>query len=343
MIKRNDFPKPRSAMIGKICLLTVLMASSAGVPAYAATPVGQPAQPRPVMNTDTKALLKDAQRAQTGADLALAVVQLKNAVRLAPKDGAIRARLGMALLKSGDTRTAERELRQARIDNAPEELVVPAILDTMVVRGETKELLAEFLEPSSESHSKIAPDILTARALSLQILGRSAEANAAIERSLALRRDARSLTARAKLAMQQNDLTLAQRMIDEGLKLAPESEEILNSQIALLYQTGKFNDALAATDQFIRRNPDNIIARVIRIEVLLEQKQDAKAQTELDALFDKAPESSFYPYYSAVLLARQNNFKEAWRQAQNLNPEFVLQQPGMAMMVAQIALASGNV
>jgi putative PEP-CTERM system TPR-repeat lipoprotein len=295
------------------------------------------------MNSDTKTLLKDAQRAQTGIDLAVAIVQLKNAVRLAPKDGAVRARLGMALLKSGDTRTAERELRQARVDNAPEELVVPAILDVMVVRGETKELLSEFLEPLSDSHSKIAPDILTAGALSLQILGRNAEASAAMDRSLAMRRDARSLSARAKLAMQQGDVTLAQRMVDEALKIAPESEEILNSQIALFYQTGKLNEALAATDQFIRRNPDNIIARVIRIEVLLEQKQDAKARTELDALFEKAPESSFYPYYTAVMLARKNNYKEAWREAQNLNPEFVLSQPGMAMMVAQIAISSGNV
>ena len=328
--------------MGKICLLTVMIASH-GVPAEAATPVANPAPPQSAMNSDTKALLKDAQRAQNSSDLAVALVQLKNAVRLAPRDGEVRARLGMALMKSGDTRSAERELRQAWMDNAPEELVVPPILDVMVVRGEAQELLAEFLEPLAGTQSKIAPEILRARAMALQILGRSAEANAAMDRSLGLRRDPRSLAARGKLAMQQGDFVLAQRLIDEAAKLAPASEEILNSQIALLYQSGDVKKALTTADQFIKRDPKNIIARVMRIEVLLELKQDATVQSDLEALLEFSPASSFGPYYRGVLLARKNDFRGAWREAQNLNPEFVLSQPGIALMVAQIAVASGNV
>ncbi|HXJ00616.1 MAG TPA: XrtA/PEP-CTERM system TPR-repeat protein PrsT [Micropepsaceae bacterium] len=343
MGSKNAFPKLAPGAIGKMCLLGMLLVSGSGVaPSEAAAPVANSAEPQSVMNSDTKTLLRDAERAQTGGDLAVALVQLKNAVRLAPRNGEIRARLGMALLKSGDTRTAERELRQAWMDNAPEELVVPPILDTMVVRGEAKELLAEFPDYIPEVRRKIAPEILRARALALQILGRSADANEVMDRSLKLRRDARSLAARAKLAMQQNDAALAQRLLDEAVKLSPTSEDVLNSQIALLYQSGDVKKALAATDQFIKRDPKNIIARVIRIEVLLELKQDDAAQTDLDALLELSPSSSFGPYYRGVLLARKNDFKGAWQEAQALNPEFVLSQPGLAMMVAQIAVASGN-
>ena len=82
---------------------------------------------------------------------------------------------------------------------------------------------------------------------------------------------------------------------------------------------------------------------MIRIEVLLELKQDAMAQSDLEVLLELSPDSSFGPYYTGVLLARQNDFGGAWRAAQNLNPEFVFSQPGIAMMVAGIATASGNV
>jgi len=47
-------------------------------------------------------------------------------------------------------------------------------------------------------------------------------------------------------------------------------------------------------------------------------------------------------YYRAVLLARANNFKGAWQVAQLLRPEFVQSEQRIAMMVARIASASGN-
>src|SRR2546423_14546435 len=61
-------------------------------------------------------LLKDADTALKSGNLNLALIQLKNAVRLAPKDGNARAQLGMTFFKSGDLVTAEQTLRQARAD-----------------------------------------------------------------------------------------------------------------------------------------------------------------------------------------------------------------------------------
>ena len=340
----SGFPKRRRFAIAAPLLLGVAL----GLPGQAPSAAAAPAPTNDVrsdgaMSSDTKKLLQDAERSQTSGGLAVALIQLKNAVRLSPRNGEARARLGIALLKGGDLRTGQRELRQAWKDNAPEELVIPPIMDSMVVRGEAVELLAEFPNPPAGTQSKVAPDILRGRALALQILGRATEANEEMARSLSLRRDARNLIAAAKLAMQQGDFARAHRMLDEAGRLAPTDEDVLVSEVALLLQSGDAKKTLAAADEFVRRSPQNTIGRVMRIEALLALKQDAMARDELDALELKVPDSSFIAYYRGLLLARVNDFKGAWHQVETLHPEFVLSQPAMALLVANIAISSGNV
>ena len=241
MSRKTASPKSR-VTVGTVWLLGVMAAfCGQGASADAAAPVANAARAQPPMSSDTTRLLQDAERAQTAGDFGVALVQLKNAVRLAPRNGEDFARGPPAwhCWEVGIPVPRSEELRQARTDSAAEELVVPAILDTMVVRGEAEQLLAEFADPLPGSQSSVAADIFRARGLALQILGRSTEANDAMARSVSLRRDARSLTAQAKLAMQQGNFTLAQRMLDEAGKLAPTNEDVLNSQIALLYQSGE--------------------------------------------------------------------------------------------------------
>ncbi len=344
MQSRRAFLKSRRLSLATVWLLGCVFGTCIpSLAAVAASPSSANLPKDGVFSNEVKKLVEDAKRAQTAGDLGLALVQLKNAVRLNPKNGEIRAYLGIALLKSGDTRIAERELRDAWTANAPEEIVIPALLDAMVVRGEATQLLAEFPEPLTARQAKIAPDILRQRALALQVIGRSTEANETMERSLALRRDPRALTARAKLAVEQGDLALAGRVIDEAVRLSPKDEDVLVSRVVLFFQTGNLDKALAAADDFVRRLPLSIIARVMRIEVLLARKEDALARAELDAILAQAPDSSFGPYYGGVIAARANDFQSAWHQEQTLQPEFVLSRPGTAMMVAEIAIANGNV
>ncbi|HXJ02168.1 MAG TPA: hypothetical protein VNH44_13180, partial [Micropepsaceae bacterium] len=135
----------------------------------------------PSANSDTKVLpgvspavaklVQDAEAALKSGNLNLALIQLKNAVRMAPQNGPIRAELGLALLRGGEALAAERELRQARNDKAPDEIVIPGILQAMISRGETKELLAEFRDAPPGASDKTAADIFQARAIALQSLG----------------------------------------------------------------------------------------------------------------------------------------------------------------------------
>ena len=144
------------------------------------------------------------------------------------------------------------------------------------------------------------------------MLGRKADADGEIKRSLALRRDGLGLASLSRLAADQGDLVYAHRLIDEAMMIAPKDADVLAAQAAIAYQTGDLNKALMAADDFVRRFPLSTSARVIRIEVLLAIDQDALAGAGVDALEVQSPNSSFLKFYRGVLLARAGNFKAAW-------------------------------
>ena len=294
------------------------------------------------LTPEVKKLLEDADAATKAGNINLASIQLKNAVRLAPKSGEARGRLGLLILQSGQVVAAERELRQAMNDKAPPELVVPALLRAMIQRKEMKELLTEFPEPPQASQDKTAPDILTARAVALQALARPDEARKSMDRSLALRRDAAGLVISAGLAQQQRNLPLAQSNTDEALKLSPNDEGALISTVVLARAGGDNKKALANADEFIKRLPKSVIAKILRIELLLDSREDVKAKQETDALLKQSPNLAYGHYFRGIMMARANDTKGGWRELQNLTPEFVQSEPQIAMMVAGIAVASGN-
>src|SRR5437016_6299454 len=69
--------------------------------------------PSDAMTAQVSKLVTDAESAEKTGNLNLALIQLKNAVQLAPTNGDIRARLGALLMRIGQAAAAERELRQA--------------------------------------------------------------------------------------------------------------------------------------------------------------------------------------------------------------------------------------
>src|SRR5258706_2976955 len=205
-------------------------------PTQAAVSAAAPAGISSPLDPEVAKLLQSADDAAKRGNANLALIELKNAVRLAPKNGEVRTRLGVMLLSFGQTVAAERELRQARNDGAPEEIALPPLLQAMLIRKELKELLAEFSDPPQGTQDKAAPDILKARAVAFQVLGQTKDANAAIDRALGLRRDLQMLVIRATLAREQNDLALALRLADEVSLLAPASQEAAVLKISLFHQ-----------------------------------------------------------------------------------------------------------
>jgi putative PEP-CTERM system TPR-repeat lipoprotein len=333
------FENKMRALRGALFLAAAFCVSAAS-DAFAAPAANNPGALQ--LTPQVSKLLDDADKAMAAGNLNLALIQLKNAVRLAPSNGEVHARLGVAFLQHGEAIAAERELRQARDDNGPAETIIPALLRAMLQRNEFKDILTEFKEPPPGTQDSTAADVLRARALAFQAAGQSKESQAAMERSLLLRRDIGGLVSGAALANEQKDFKLAQSLTDEAVKLAPANEQAFIMSVMLAHQSGDSKKALAIADDFVSRVPNSAIARILRIDQLLNLKDDAKAKLEIDALTKLAPTSPYGPYYRGVMMARAKDFKGAWQLMQSLQPEFVQSQPNIAMMVASVAAASGN-
>ena len=84
-------------------------------------------------------------------------------------------------------------------------------------------------------------------------------------------------------------------------------------------------------------------AKIERIEIFLDLKDDAKAKQDVDALLAQSPKFPVALYYRAVLLARAKDLNGAWQIARDLPPEFIQSQAGVAIVVAGMAIESGNV
>jgi putative PEP-CTERM system TPR-repeat lipoprotein len=322
-------------LIVALCALSCSQGEAATASAGSADPSAQAL-------SQVDRLLAEADSAEKTGNLNLALIQLKNAALLQPTNGNIRARLGLTLLQIGQAANAERELRQAWKDYAPENLVVPAILSAMLQRREATKLLAEFPDPPQGSEDKMTPDILAARAEALQMSGRPKDARAAMNRGLVLRPDAAGLVKSASLAEEQGDHELAISQADEAVRRFPDNEDAWVLKVTQAGSSGDAKTALMAAEEFMRRAPHSSTARILRIEALLASKNDAKAQEAVDSLLAGEPKAVYGQYFSAMLLARRHDFAGAWHAAQSLPPEFVMSRGNIAKMVAWIAQASGN-
>ena len=292
------------------------------------------------LNTRVTKLLRDAEAAEATGDVNVALIHLKQAVLLSPEDGKLHARLGKDLLRTGDAVGAERELRAARGYRAPEDMIVPSLLQAMITRGEFQQLLDEFPDPQQQTNS-LAPDILRGRAVALQAVGRPTEADKAMDRSLALRRDAHGLDTRAQLAAQQNDPSLGLRLATEAFQLSANDEDSLGLYVLLLRQQNQAQKALDTLNSFISRHPKTIYGRALRADLFLALNQAAKTKEDADWIVENNPDNAYGPYYEALVTAQTKNAKAGWRDAASLSPEFIQSSPSIALTIARLAIAAG--
>jgi len=286
-------------------------------------------------------LLADARKAIANGNARLALIYLKNAVSAAPRDAAARMELGKLLLQAGDDLNAEIQLRQARKDGAPDSQVLPPLFQAMISRNESQLLLDQFPDPGAGGPA--AADILKGRALALQKLGHKEDAVQAMDRSLALRRDAPGLLTRARMSLQRGDFAGAARLVDEAIKISPDNADAMLFKVEMLLVSRNNSAALDFANLMNSRFPKSLPGQFARIEVYLRLNQDAKAKAEIDAILAQRPGLFMAVYYKALLMARAGDVKGAWGLAQTLPAAFVDADQGMAAMVAQMALSAGDV
>ena len=248
----------------------------------------------------------------------------------------------MALLRTGDTASAERELRSARQYGASDERVLPVLFTVMLARSEDGQLLAQFPAPAESDTSALASETLRARAVALSQTGDQNGAAASLDRALSFDRSPANLLARAQLARSIGNTDLALKLIDEALSKSPKDVLALVTKVDLLRQTKQNDKALAAANTLVQFYPDSAEALMTRAGVYLQLQQHDKALADIDASLKDVPGMTLGVYYKALAMEEAKDVKQAWDLAQTLPPAFVNSRAAIGSAVSQMAINAGH-
>ena len=325
----------------KMHLAALLLLSAFASPAALAALPAKPAAQNASNNPQIKVLETAAAQAVRQGNLPLAIIQLKNALRIDPNNGTIRAQLGLVLLQSGDTGGAERELRQALANGAKNDQALEGLMQTMLISKEDKDLLVQFPEPAAGDKSALAAATLRARAMAFQDTGVLAGAVSSMDRALTISQDPGSLLTRAQIAILQNQVAVASQYIDKALAAQPNNPAALMMKAAVLRVSDR-NGAMALLDRILKAHPDYAKARVATIEMQLESNQVDAAQKNINSLLAQSPDMPLANFYNALIMGIQHKAKDGWRVVQSMPPEFIQSDSRIAIGAAELANESGN-
>jgi putative PEP-CTERM system TPR-repeat lipoprotein len=287
-------------------------------------------------------LLRQARQAMAQGHPNVAIIYLKNAAALAPKNTSVRVELGVAYLRSGDSTSAVRELRAARQAGAPNAQVLPFLYDALLAHNEGQALLDQFPAPNAGDRSPLAAATLRARGMAQVQTAHLDQAVASLDQALAISRDAPSLVLRARLAKDQKDLPLALKFSEEAYSKAPSDPNVLLLRISLFQMVNKADQALGAANTLVKVQPGNPVSLLSRAGVYIQLQQDAKARVDIDAVLNQWKGLPQALYYKALLLERAKDAKGAWDIAQALPPEFIASRPEIGVLTSQMATAAGH-
>jgi putative PEP-CTERM system TPR-repeat lipoprotein len=326
-----------AAALGALTSLSLLAA-----PAEAAIGTSQANQNGSQNPSGLGDLLRQARKAMQEGHANVAVIYLKNAVALAPKNNDVRVELGYAYLRSGDFVSSIRELRTARADGAPDAKVLPILFDAMLAHSEGQALLDQFPAPSDGDRSPLAAVTYRARATALAQTSHLDLAADSIDHALAINRDVPSLVQKARIAKDRNDIATAVKLSDEAFGKAPNDATVLLLRVTLMQMTNKPDVALSAANSMVKLYPSNPLSLLSRASVFLQMQRDAEARADVDSILNQWKGLPQAVYYKSLLLERAKDPNGAWNVAQTLPPEFTKSKPEIAILVAQMAALAGH-
>ncbi|MBB5691187.1 putative PEP-CTERM system TPR-repeat lipoprotein [Roseomonas alkaliterrae] len=259
------------------------------------------------------ATLERAQAAQARGDLRTAQIELRNAVRRAPDNGALRYALAQASLDLGDADTAEKEARAA-IERGHDRVASTALLiRAQIALNRAREVLREFAEPAAGTEPRLAGVILAGRAAAQLTLDQAADARRSAEAAVAVAPGlAEAHIVLAAVRVQAGDRAGAEAALDAALRIEPDNVAALLRKTTFLVERGELPAAVEVTSRAIAAQPGNVLARLQRAEIRLRQGDNAAARADVEAALRTAPGHAGANYMLAVLQVRA----QEWRQAE---------------------------
>ncbi len=243
-------------------------------------------------------------------DFKSAEIELKNAVKAAPENGALRLKLADLEIQMNDVEGAQIELKAAREHGGDEAKIVPLLGRTYLVQGKFNQLLEDFpVKDDTSPDVRVATLVLRAEA-QLQ-LKHVEDARASLTAAEQIQpQSVQPKLGLARIAFTENQFDEALKKADELIQIKPTAEaHLLKGEI--LIRKNDRPGAVAEFNEAIKADPNNIGGYIERAQLLVAQGDDAKAQEDVKAAIAIAPRSIPAQYFQALLMARAKDYAGA--------------------------------
>ncbi|ODT67957.1 MAG: hypothetical protein ABS69_17225 [Nitrosomonadales bacterium SCN 54-20] len=247
---------------------------------------------------DPAKLMADAKRYEENGDHKSATIQLKNVLKQNPDNSEARYLLGTIYNKTGDSQSAEKELRKALSLGMDAGRVLPELGQALLRLGAYQQILDETKELADKTKSA---QILTLRGNAQLGLGKASEAKALFEQALGQNPDsADALIGLAKYSLLQRDVEAATSFSEQAVSRSPQNVDAWLFKGDLLRMQGKPGEALAAYDQAVKLKPNASIAYINKASIEIEMGKLEAAKADIDAARKIGP--SLMVFYTQALL-----------------------------------------
>ena len=239
-----------------------------------------------------------------------AEIELKNAVKAAPDNGALRLKLAKLEIQINDIDGAQLELKAARDHGVEESKIIPLLGRTYIVQGKFDQLLEDFpVRDDTPADVRVATLVTRAEAqIQLKHIEDARSSLIAAEQI-----DPKSVQPKlglARIAFTQNQIDDALKKADELIQIQPSADaHLLKGEI--LIRKNDNPGAIAEFDQAIKAEPNNLGGYIERAQLLIAQNEDAKAQVDVKAALAIASRSVPAQYLQALLLTRAKDYAGA--------------------------------
>jgi len=240
-----------------------------------------------------------------------AIIELKNALKIAPENGEARYLLAASLLDTGQAADAATEARKALDLKYSPDAALPILARALLAQGESKRLIADTNEQQGES-AKTRAEIATLRAQAFLNLGDVAAARSSLDAAQAADASfAPAKMARVRLAIVDGNPQDALSQLATILSADPANQDALVQKAELETALGRAAEGIATYRQAVAAAPDRPLPHWMLAFALINGGKVDEAAQEVAAAKKLAPNDPRTWYADALLAYARDNLKSA--------------------------------
>ncbi|WP_076417755.1 XrtA/PEP-CTERM system TPR-repeat protein PrsT [Colwellia sp. UCD-KL20] len=239
------------------------------------------------------------------------LIELKNAVKLEPKNGEARFLLGEAYLSQGFGVGAVKELQKAYDFKYDENKLIPLLARAYLLTTADEDLLdldqhTANLIDDTKVHYLAYKTLAAIRTNNMELASESVESANKL-----LPNNTYTLLANAYLEMAENKLELAKGHVNKALAISPTQVDslLLSGQISTAL--GEHKEATESYLEYAKLQPKSNVIVLFLAQSLLKEEKFLEAERYADSIISAAPNQPFANYVKAMSQFELKNYQKA--------------------------------